>query len=121
MKACRALSILSWFLFVLEGERDSAWSGGSTDTGLKSRNRFAASESLEEAKQIFAEAAIEKLTKSLASMQDGHSLVTTSLCWHMVMTLYSILSFGIGYLKRSTPIWRSLRRKAPRRWEHSEC
>ncbi|CAI7646607.1 unnamed protein product [Penicillium glandicola] len=59
---------------VLEGEKRSARSGGSSITGLRIRDRFAASESLENAAQIFAEAAIEKLAKSLASMKDGASV-----------------------------------------------
>ncbi|KAJ5291696.1 polyketide synthase [Penicillium angulare] len=58
----------------LEGERKTAKTAAGNETGAKSRDQFAASESLENAANIFAEAAIEKLGKSLAVMQDGASV-----------------------------------------------
>lgn len=60
---------------VLEGQRRSTKTEtGTRTTNMKNIERFRASESLENAAKLFAEAAIGKLAKSLATMQDGASV-----------------------------------------------
>ncbi|KAB8249709.1 KR domain-containing protein [Aspergillus flavus] len=60
---------------VPEGQRRSTKTEtGTRTTNMKNIERFRASESLENAAELFAEAAIGKLAKSLATMQDGASV-----------------------------------------------